>query len=436
MTSLQNVDIDSSSVSSSLRPYWTLDVPDSTHNSEGGLADDIVLDMDIQPQDNIFSTNIVNTPLPSSIFSPSSSFEYSFNTKKLNPYEVRDTRGCGTLYNTKKARYFLIELDGTQNVDLTKKNFFNICTNDIHMPRDHHRIFNSNSKKLNLSYLIGTYLTFVFSINRQFSPSIINRYFYRLRQLLLDKILAVKNRFNSISDKNRHTKSYIRFSSRSYVIYLDYYFACGFLDNNNHICQQPAAVILSHNRMKCNIHLPCFIIHGKARRTGKLPQNPSFYVHHRAHVPHNFTKEVHSTRLGISYDVNTCRYNEWKGKQDHYLKNIMEPTSVKTKKGIKTTRMYYKEYTNFIPDANRTPQQIKRWDRLKIVTIKSNEHFRQPKAFLLKENLHIYKKIQHSVEREKRFTVETPELKKILKKRAKNWQRRINMSNKTKNKQY
>ncbi|CAB5348095.1 unnamed protein product [Rhizophagus irregularis] len=253
--------------------------------------------MDIQPQDNILSTNTTNVPLLPSSPLFSSTFAYSFSTKKINPYEVRDTRECGTLYNTKKGRYFLIELDDTRYVDLRKKIFFNVCTNDIQMPDDHHRIFNSNSKKLNLHYLIGTYLTFIFILNKQFSPAIVDRYFNRLRQLLIDKILAVKNRTTSLSDKNRQIKTFIRFSSGPHVIYLGYYFACGFIGNNNYCCQQPAAVVLSHNRRKCNIHLPNFIKHGnkKSWKTIKLPQNSSFYVHNRIYASHNHGKMVRST---------------------------------------------------------------------------------------------------------------------------------------------
>ncbi|CAB4439325.1 unnamed protein product [Rhizophagus irregularis] len=124
-------------------------------------------------------------------------YAYSFNTKRLNPYEVSDTYGSGTLYNTKKARYFLIELDKDADLLLIRKNFFTIYTNDIDMTNDHQRIFNSTSKKLNLNYLIGTYLTFTFTINRQFSPDVVKKYFKRLRQLLLEKMLAIKNRLSS-----------------------------------------------------------------------------------------------------------------------------------------------------------------------------------------------------------------------------------------------
>ncbi|PKK61726.1 hypothetical protein RhiirC2_791392 [Rhizophagus irregularis] len=241
------------------------------------------------------------------------------------------------------------------------------------MSNDHYRIFNSNSKN--------------------------SIYINHLRQLLIDKILAVKNRTTSLSDKNRQIKTFIRFSSGPHVIYLGYYFACGYIGNNNRCCQQPATVVLSHNRRICNNHLPSSIIHGnKRRRTIKLPQNPSFYIHHRSYVSHNHGKVVRSTRLGISYYVIIRRYNEWKGKDDFYLKNVMEPTSSTSKKGVTTSRMYYKEYHSLTLNANRTQQQIKRWNRLKFSILKSNRSLGQVRPFLINEHSHMYKKIQHAVE--------------------------------------
>ncbi|PKB94997.1 hypothetical protein RhiirA5_386310, partial [Rhizophagus irregularis] len=274
-------------------------------------------------------------------------YEYSFSTKKINPYMIRDTRGSGTLYNTRKGRYFLIE-------DIP----------DLRL------------------YLKQT------------------------------------------------TKTFIRFSSGPHVIYLGYYFACGFIENNI-CCQQPAAVVLSHNRHQCNKHLPKFIIHGRFR-TGILPQNPSFLAHNR-YQTHNHAKEVHSTRLGISYNVITRRYNEWRGKQDFYLKNVMEPLSTKTKKGVNTTRTFYKEYSNFALDANRTQQQINRWNRLKFSNFKAERSSGQVRPFLINEHSHVYKKIQHAVERFPSYSRKSKleiESEKLLRKRTKNWKRRTKMRNK------
>ncbi|CAB4435017.1 unnamed protein product [Rhizophagus irregularis] len=318
-------------------------------------------------------------------------FTYSFHTCKLNPYVVRDTRGSGTLYNTKKGRYFLIELDQNADLLLTKKNSFNIYTNDIDMTNDHHRIFNSTSKKVNVNFLIGTYLTFIFAINRQFSPDIVKKYFKRLRQLLLEKLVAIKNRISQPS-KNRTTKTFIRFSSGAHVIYLGFYFRC---DLN---CTQPAAVVLSQNRWKCHKHLGTILGTPleKQKRNYNIPGNPMFRA---SNASQNQWKEIHSTRLGITYDVIVRRYNEWRGKRDDYLRNVMEPTTTKTKKGVETTRSFYKEYRGLQFDDNRTQSQLNRWNRLVNSIVNSERYLYRPKPFLISKDSMVFKKIQHAVER-------------------------------------
>ncbi|CAB4439910.1 unnamed protein product [Rhizophagus irregularis] len=355
-------------------------------------------------------------------------FTYSFSTCKLNPYVVRDTRGSGTLYNIKKGRYFLIELDQNADLLLTKKNSFNVYTNDIDMTHDHHRIFNSTSKKVNVNFLIGTYLTFIFAINRQFSSDIVKKYFKRLRQLLLDKLLAIKNRISQPS-KNRTTKTFIRFSSGAHVIYLGFYFRC---DLN---CTQPAAVVLSQNRWKCHKHLGTIlgIPSEKQKRNYNIPGNPMFRV---SNVSQNQWKEIHSTRLGITYDVIVRRYNEWRGKKDDYLRNVMEPTTTKTKKGVETTRSFYKEYSGLQFDVNRTQSQLNRWNRLVNSIVNSERYLYRPKPFLISKDSTVFKKIQHAVERRflRQESNEDKVSRKLIRKRAKNWKLRVKKRNKQKKK--
>ncbi|CAB5309109.1 unnamed protein product [Rhizophagus irregularis] len=112
----------------------------------------------------------------------------------------------------------------------------------------------------------------------------------------------------------------------------------------------------------------------------------------------------------------------------------MEPTSTKMKKGVATSRMYYKEYYNFTLDTNRTQQQIKRWKRLNFPNFKSWRSLGQVQLFLINEHSHFYKKIQHAVERSSLHTKSNWEIEndKIIRKRIKNWKRRINMCNKKK----
>ncbi|POG74671.1 hypothetical protein GLOIN_2v1771106 [Rhizophagus irregularis DAOM 181602=DAOM 197198] len=343
------------------------------------------------------------------LYRPCNTYSFSFHTKRINPYEITDTRGSGTLYNTKKARYFLIELDQHADLDLTRKNFFTVYTNDIEMTHDHQRIFNSSSKKLNINYLIGTYLTFTFAINRQFSPDTVKKYFKRLRQLLLVKFLAIKNRLSSDSIKNRQTNTFIRFSSGSHVIYLGFYLPCGMnnLFGLGKHCDQPAAFVLSRNRWKCHTHLLNIEnVNLNIQTNSKFPSNPALY---KCLTDNPRAKKVHSTRLGVKYEVVIKRYRPYKGNNNQNLKEIMEPTITLSKKGIPTLRPFYKEYRNLEFDIVRSPQQIKRW------------------------NL-VFKQLSHVAERgsihpsyEGRSNKE-----KINLKRAKNWLRRIKKRNKLK----
>ncbi|CAB4426671.1 unnamed protein product [Rhizophagus irregularis] len=229
---------------------------------------------------------------------------YWFQTCKVNPYVNRDTRGSGTLYSTKKGRYFLIELDPNADLCLIKKNFFNVYTNDIDLTNDHQRIFNSTSEKINLNYLIGTYL--------------------------------------------------------------------------------------------------CFTPHNTQRK-GKTPQYLSSYHKNLSQGSYNFAKEVRSTRLGLNYDVIVKRYNEWRGKITPDLKETMEPVTTRNKNGLSTTRNFYKEYSNLEFNTNRTPKQIKRWNRLRKSIINTEEHLYKIKPFLLRENSIVFKKLSHVVERDSSY---------------------------------
>ncbi|PKY58348.1 hypothetical protein RhiirA4_480191 [Rhizophagus irregularis] len=348
------------------------------------------------------------------LYHPCHTYAYSFTTKKLNPYEISDTRGSGTLYNTKKARYFLMELDREADLLLTKKSFFNIYTNDIDMTNDHHRIFNSSSKKINLNYLI----------------------------------VAIKNRLSSESTKNRQTKTFIRFSAGTHVIFLGFYLPCGKNYNFNvgSYCNQPAAFVLSQNRWKCHKHLDLRDLDMLNIQTdSKIYKNisVSHAILNKVHSNHNNEKEVHSTCLGVKYDVTIRRYNEWRGKTNPHLKKIMEPIKGHTKKGIPSNKTYYKEYKNLKFDIVRTPQQIKRWNRLTNSIVKTETKTYGDKPFLIKEDNNrgqymVFKKIQHLVVRPdlNLYTKDEDEKKfdALIRKRAKNWLRRVKKRNKLKKK--
>ncbi|CAB4438113.1 unnamed protein product [Rhizophagus irregularis] len=100
----------------------------------------------------------------------------------------------------------------------------------------------------------------------------------------------------------------------------------------------------------------------------------------------------------------------------------MEPISTNNRNGISTIRIFYKEYNNLEFDVDRTPQQIKRWNRLKKSTINEEEYSYRIKPFLLKDNSMVYKKLSHNVERDSSYykSDEDKLMDKLTQKRAKN----------------
>ncbi|PKC59183.1 hypothetical protein RhiirA1_400140 [Rhizophagus irregularis] len=163
------------------------------------------------------------------LYKPQKILDVSMRISKLSPYLSCDTRGSGTLYNTKKGRYYLIRLSEKADLPLTEINKYLIYTNDIELSKNHRHTFRSTSNKPNLNYILGIYLTFVFSLNRQFHKDVVNKYFNRLCHLLKEKLLALRNRLESTDNNDRKTKTFIRFSCGHHVIYLGFYFPCGTL---------------------------------------------------------------------------------------------------------------------------------------------------------------------------------------------------------------
>jgi hypothetical protein len=49
--------------------------------------------------------------------------------------------------------------------------------NDTHLQHEHRQTLTSSSKKPNINFLLGNYITYVFSMNRQFSKATVNKYF-------------------------------------------------------------------------------------------------------------------------------------------------------------------------------------------------------------------------------------------------------------------
>ena len=148
------------------------------------------------------------------LYKPAKIFKVHFRAEWLHPYTSGDTRGSATMYNTKHAKYYLLRLDKYTDKGLSIDNSYNVYTNDHDLPPNPEmdcREYKSTSKHLNLNYLIEIYLNFVFSHNRQFPRSAINKYFFRLRTLLQGKFQAIRDRINKPLGRNKQTKTYLWF---------------------------------------------------------------------------------------------------------------------------------------------------------------------------------------------------------------------------------
>jgi hypothetical protein len=106
-------------------------------------------------------------------------FPLHFSVQKLNPDTICDTRESGTLYNLKKGRYFLLQLHHLHDQPIKDRGFYPVYTNDTNL-HDHQQTFISSSRKPNINFLLGNYITYVFSMNRQFSKATVDKYFKRI----------------------------------------------------------------------------------------------------------------------------------------------------------------------------------------------------------------------------------------------------------------
>ncbi|GBB86887.1 hypothetical protein RclHR1_13320001 [Rhizophagus clarus] len=309
------------------------------------------------------SVNDNNEPIKGSalvrLYKPANIFPVSFSLFHVCPYLSCDTRGAGTLFNTKKARYYLLSL-GHLNTPGISTNDFPVVTNDTDLRGTHQRIFSSTSRSPNINFLIGNFLTFVFNLNRQFPSHVVTKYFSRLRVLLKEKLCSIRTRMDSDSSNNHSTKIYILFANRSHVIYLGFYLRC------KSECNLPAASVIDAKYYADELQ----------RRAKKKKGSP------------REVKHIHSNRLGISYDVVIKRYKDVPARQRAKL-----PDSPKWK--------YFKEYKRLQFDILRSPQQIQRFNRLSTLALSHNANAKYKKPFILgaqKEGMQpatVFKQLHH-----------------------------------------
>ncbi|CAB4475554.1 unnamed protein product [Rhizophagus irregularis] len=156
-----------------------------------------------------------------------------------------------------------------------------IVTNNRHIIKKYDKPFSINSDRpmMNTKYRISKYLTSVFC-GLPIDIETRNKYFLRIRQLLLDKLVVIENRLKN-QEKNRQTTTYIKFSHGRRTWYLGFYIPCSF-------CSNVCAYVMSRNRKVCQNCRSKVIV-----TPTSPPQN----------VFKNFSKvkQVISKRVGVSY---------------------------------------------------------------------------------------------------------------------------------------
>ena len=95
--------------------------------------------------------------------------------------------------------------------------------------------FISTSQTSNLKFILGKFLSQVLYIHndslsannysKDFSTTCINKYFNCIRQLLIDKFIALNGRIYSMTNYNRHTKIYIKSFQHKRSVFIGFYFS-------------------------------------------------------------------------------------------------------------------------------------------------------------------------------------------------------------------
>ncbi len=170
-----------------------------------------------------------------------------FSTKTINvtPKISCDKRGHNTLYWKDHQRsYFLLDLSDQRTY--TNHPMYHIYTNNASM-KNTHKLHKSTCITPNTKYIIGKYLEHFFTNQTYIPRSMSSRYFDCLRNLLCEKLNAIRKRLESLNPGNRLSTTYLRFSYKKHTTYLGFYLPCRHEINNNKTCILPVAAVRSQS---------------------------------------------------------------------------------------------------------------------------------------------------------------------------------------------
>ncbi|GBC44203.2 hypothetical protein GLOIN_2v1839549 [Rhizophagus irregularis DAOM 181602=DAOM 197198] len=248
----------------------------------------------------------------------------------FHPEKVKQYTGADTIYSTRKGKsYILLHVDSLQK----EKDMLMIITNNRHIIKkyDMPYLINSDRPMMNTKYRILKYLTSVFC-GLPIDIKTRNKYFLRIRQLLLDKLVVIENRLKK-QEKNRQTTTYIKFSHSRRTWYLGFYIPCSF-------CSNVCAYVMLRNRKVCQNCRSKVIV-----TPAPPPQN----------VFKDFSKvkQVISKRVGMSYTKKVLM----DGRARKYAVTYSNLQINKQFKTLKEQEKYKKRFKNSLK-SNKNKWQV------------------------------------------------------------------------------
>jgi hypothetical protein len=150
--------------------------------------------------------------------------------------------GANVLYSQyKRNSYVLLDISSLEK----NNNKLLIISNNKNFIDKYNSVYTvlSNRSTANVKYKISKYLTSVFCA-LPIKKHVRDRYFCRIRTLLLEKFVSINDRLKKSSDNNRETKTYICFSYKYFTWYFGFHIPCCY-------CKTLCAVVMSNNRTLC-----------------------------------------------------------------------------------------------------------------------------------------------------------------------------------------
>jgi hypothetical protein len=126
--------------------------------------------------------------------------EISIGYTFFRSVNVKRYTGADTLYSTRKGKsYILLHVDSL----LKEKDMLTIITNNRQIIKKYDKPFKVNSDRaiMNTKYRISKYLISIFC-GLPITLETRNKYYLRIRQLLLDKLVVIETRLKK-QNKNR-----------------------------------------------------------------------------------------------------------------------------------------------------------------------------------------------------------------------------------------